>query len=71
MNRDGNLATEAGQRLVDRVVDDLENHVVQACSVIGVADVHPGPFADCFKALQDLDVPGGIFVFGHIEPRAG
>ena len=26
----------AGQGLVDRVIDNLENHVVQACSVIVV-----------------------------------
>ena len=41
----------AGQRLVDGVVDDLENHVVQAGAVIGVADVHAGPFAHRVKTL--------------------
>ena len=32
-------------RLVHRVVDDLERHVVQARAVIGVADIHPRPLA--------------------------
>jgi hypothetical protein len=40
-----------GERLVDRVVDDLENHVVQAGAVIGVADVHPGAFPNRLEAL--------------------
>ena len=47
---------EAGQRLVDRVVDDLVDHVVQAGAVIGVADVHPGTLANGLEALEDLDV---------------
>ncbi len=46
---------EAGQRLVDRVVDDLVDHVVQARPVVGVADVHPGAFANRVEALEDLD----------------
>jgi hypothetical protein len=40
-----------GQGFVDRVVHDLEDHVVQTGAVIGVADVHPGPFAYGIKAL--------------------
>ena len=49
---------EARQGLVDRVVDDLENHVVQARAVIGIADVHAGPLADGLEALQHLDFAG-------------
>jgi hypothetical protein len=30
----------ARQRLVDRIVDDLVHHVVQAGAVVGVADIH-------------------------------
>ena len=41
----------AGERFVDRVVDDLENHVVETGAVIGVADVHSGTFSDGFEAL--------------------
>ena len=41
----------AGQGLVDGVVDDLENHVVQAGAVIGVADVHAGSFPHRIKTL--------------------
>jgi hypothetical protein len=41
----------ARQRLVDGVIHDLEDHVVQAGAVIGVADVHAGPFADRFETL--------------------
>jgi hypothetical protein len=44
-----------GQRLVDRVVGNLEHHVVQARPVVGIADVHPRPLADRVEALEDLD----------------
>src|SRR3546814_1851733 len=44
-----------GQSLVNRVVGYFENHVVQTRSVIGVADIHAGPFAHCIQALEDLD----------------
>ena len=48
---DDNLVAMTGQRLVDGVVDDLEDHVVQAGSVIGVADVHAGAFPHRIKTL--------------------
>ena len=52
---DGDLRAVTGQCFVDGVVDDLENHVVQTGAVIGVADVHSGPFADRVETLQDFD----------------
>ena len=48
---DDDAVAVAGQRLVDRVVDDLEDHVVQAGAVIGVADVHAGALAHRIKTL--------------------
>ena len=45
----------AGERLVDGVVDDLEHHVMQTRTVVGVADVHAGAPAHRFQALEDLD----------------
>ena len=51
MDGDNNPVTMARQGLVDRVVHHLENHVVQTRSVIGVTDVHAGPFAHCIKSL--------------------
>ena len=44
----------AGQRLVDRVVDDLPDQVVQA-ALAGRADVHARPLADRLETLEDLD----------------
>ena len=44
----------AGLRLVDRVVDDLEGHVVQAGAVIGVADVHARPLAHGVEARRTV-----------------
>jgi hypothetical protein len=49
----------AGQRLVDRVVDDFVDEVVEA-TLAGRADVHAGPLADRFEALENRDVGGGV-----------
>ena len=49
VNRDRHVGAVAGQRLVNGVVDDFENHVVQTGAVIGVADVHSGSFANRVK----------------------
>ena len=46
-----NFLAVTRQRLVDGVVDDLENHVVEASAVIGITDVHAGPFSDRFETL--------------------
>jgi hypothetical protein len=39
------------QGLIDRVVDNLENHVVQAGAIIGITDVHPGAFSHGLEAF--------------------
>src|SRR3546814_3859422 len=61
-----------GQSLVNRVVGYFENHVVQTRSVIGVADIHAGPFAHCIQALEDLDAVCAICIllrfFSHAKP---
>ncbi len=53
----------AGEVLVDGVVHDLENTVVQA-ALIGVADIHSGPFAHGLKAFEFLDLIGTIRLVG-------
>ena len=55
VDRDGHLAAEAGQGLVDGVVHDLVDEVVQTHDT-GRADVHPGALADGLQALEDGDV---------------
>ena len=68
---------ETRLRLVDRVVDDLERHVMQAGTVIGVADIHAGPLAHGVEAAEyrngggivgvalDLVGLGRLGVVGH------
>ena len=68
MQRHQDFGTMAGEGFVDRVVDDLINHVVQARAVIGITDIHAWTFADSIKALEDLDRFRVVFVirlFGH------
>ena len=72
IERDGHRRGVPGERLVDRVVDDLVDHVMQARAVIGVADIHAGPLAHRVEAFEDLDrlgVVGGLLAgrFGHAE----
>ena len=55
IERDHDLRGVAGERLVDRIVDDLVDHVMQAGAVVGVADVHARALAHRIEALQDLD----------------
>jgi hypothetical protein len=61
VQRDHHFLGEAGERLVDRVVDDLVDHVVEAGAVVGVADIHARPLAHRIEALEDLDRPGVVF----------
>ena len=51
MDRDRDRVAMTGERLIDGVVDNLEDHVVQAGAVISVADVHARPFSNGLQAL--------------------
>jgi hypothetical protein len=51
VNRDNNFAAVTSQGFVDRVVDNLKNHMVKAGSVIRVTDVHTWPLAHGFEAF--------------------
>jgi hypothetical protein len=51
MNRDRNRIAISRQRLIDRVIDDLKNHVVKTGAVIGVADVHARPLSNGLETL--------------------
>jgi len=55
VQHDLNRGGVAGQSLVDRVVDHLIDHVVQAGTVIGVADIHARPLAHGIEAFQNPD----------------
>ena len=55
IERDYDFLGEAGQRLVDGVVDDFVDHVVQAGTVVGVADIHARPLAHGIETLEHLD----------------
>ena len=51
----------ARERLVDGVVDDFIDHVMQAGTVIGVADIHARPLAHGVEAFQHPDQFRAIF----------
>ena len=55
------VLAEAGQRLVDRVVDDFVDEVVQPGRP-GRPDVHRRPLPDGLEAFEDLDFVGAVVV---------
>ena len=61
VNRDVDLIAEAGQRLVDRVVDDLVDEVVQTGRA-GRPDVHRRALPHRLEALEDLDLVRAVLV---------
>ena len=68
MNSDDDVITMSRQRLIDRVIDDLEHHMMQACSIGGIADVHAWTLTHSLKALEHLDRVGAvcITIFGDL-----
>src|SRR5262245_23197572 len=56
---DGDLLAFAGERLVDRVVDDPEDEMGQP-ALRGVADVHSRTLPDGLEPLEHLDVIGPV-----------
>ncbi len=57
----------AAQRFVDRIVDDLVDHMMQAGAVVRVADIHARPLADCVEAAQHFDRIGSVAVAGTLR----
>jgi hypothetical protein len=56
----------ACQRLVDRVVDDLVDHVMQTGAVVRVADIHARALPDGIEPAQDGDRLRAVIVGGRI-----
>ncbi len=61
VQRDVDLIAVAGERLVDRVVDDFVDEMVQALRA-GRADVHRRALADRLEAFEDLDLVRAVVV---------
>ena len=55
------------QGLINGVVHHLEDHVVQAGAVIGIADVHAWTFTDRIQAFENLDIGGIVLGFSLIS----
>src|SRR5690554_536839 len=65
MNGNPDFTTVSRQGLVDRVIHQLKHHMVQTCSVIGIADIHARTLAHGIQALQDLDTRRIVSLFAH------
>ena len=68
VDRDVDFGAIAGQRFVDRVVDDLVDQVVQAGRA-GRADVHRRALANRLEAFEHLDLVGAVVVGGVTRRR--
>ncbi len=60
MDGDIDFRAVAGEVFVDRVVQNLENAVVQATFVCG-PDIHAGALADAGEAFEFVDFGGVVF----------
>ena len=52
---DGYFGAMTSQSFVDRIIDHLEDHVVQTGAIIRVADIHAGALTYRIEALENLD----------------
>ena len=68
MDDDRDLLAVAGNRFVDRVVDDLVDEVVETLGT-GGPDVHRGPFSDRLEAFENLDRAGVVAHLGGVPVR--
>ena len=62
MDGDDDVVAVTSQGFVDGIVDDFENHVMQAGTVLGITDVHARSFADGFQTFKDLDAAGTVIL---------
>jgi hypothetical protein len=51
--------TESGQMFVNRVVQDLKDTVMQA-ALVGIPDVHPGPFPDGIQTFKFINLRSAV-----------
>ena len=55
------LVAKSGEMFVDRIVEHLENHVVQT-ALVRVANVHPRPFSDRFQTFEFVNLRGVVLL---------
>src|SRR4249920_3872258 len=60
IERHGYFGRKSSKGFVDGVVHRLIDHMVEARTVIGIADIHARPLAYGVEALEDLDRLGAI-----------
>ena len=60
--------TMPGKRLINRIIDNLIDHVMQPGTIIRVADIHAGALANSVQTAQHLNRICAIigFIFSHI-----
>jgi hypothetical protein len=60
--------TMPGKRLINRIIDNLINHMMQPGTIIRVADIHAGALANSVQTAQHFNRICSIigFIFSHI-----
>ena len=72
VQRDQDQVAMPRKRFVDRIVRNLEHHVMQPRPVVGIADIHARALADRIQALENLDRIGAISIgVGQVGIGAG
>ena len=78
MNNHADGVAMASQSFINRVIQYLEHHVMQARAILGIADIHTRAFTNGFESFEDTNTIGTIisrlgtfwrlrevFFFGH------
>ncbi len=67
MNHHIHTVTMSGQRLINGVIHDLEHHVVETGTVIGIANVHARALTNCVETFKDFNTRRIVGVLCHLE----
>ena len=65
MDNNLNCVTVTSQRLVNGVIDHLEHHVVEAGTVVGIADIHPWTLPYRIEAFKNLNTGRIVTLITH------
>ena len=61
VNRDDDVIAVSRKGFVNGIVQDFKDHVMQACAIARVTDVHAGPLTHRFETFEHFNRIGTVF----------
>ena len=56
-----NIFAITSKSLINRVINYFINHMVKACSIVGITNIHTWSFSNCFQTFKYFYGFGTIF----------